>query len=61
MENRMSEKHTYHLHAYCTDEEWKIISDAMEKAQKLPTGKIRQGDIVCTILIKWANSQNKTK
>jgi hypothetical protein len=54
-------KYTQHFHAYCTTAEWILINREIEKARESSTGKIRQGDIICAILLKWANAQNKNK
>ena len=56
----MSEISKRQLHLYCTDEQWKEISDGLDKAGETETGKIRAGDLLRNILLNFVRNQNKT-
>lgn len=54
----MSEISKRQLHLYCTDEQWKEISDGLDAAGNTEAGKIRSGDLIRNILLNFVRTKS---
>jgi hypothetical protein len=47
------------IYYYASDDEDKIIQDALDKAKETPSGKVRNGDVLKMVLLSWTRDGGK--